>query len=192
MLNSRLLWGQVVSAWDILLQRKPKLGRTKPSTGPHAARGLDIAALESLHLSTLPLTSTRISTMILLPAICLKINEWCCLQIYETFFATYCIPKLLSKFTQYFLNNLSSYKWIRDPIVQPSPSSFTPRVYTLSAHGSNPAGWSVCDSVVFAHLQCGIDSRTSGRMECDIMDVNSTPDESAKESSYFHVHGSHL
>jgi len=31
----------------LLLQRKPKLGRMKPSTGPHAARGLDIAALES-------------------------------------------------------------------------------------------------------------------------------------------------
>jgi len=29
------------------LQRTPKLGRTKPSTGPHAARGLDIAALET-------------------------------------------------------------------------------------------------------------------------------------------------
>jgi len=25
-----------------LLQRKPQLGRTKPSTGPHAGRGLDI------------------------------------------------------------------------------------------------------------------------------------------------------
>jgi len=31
----------------LLLQRKPKLGRTKHSTGPHAARGLDIAGLES-------------------------------------------------------------------------------------------------------------------------------------------------
>jgi len=39
----------------------------------------------------------------------------------------------------------------------------------------------MCDPVVFAHLQCGIDP-----------DPNSTPDESAKESSYFHVHGSHL
>jgi len=29
------------------LQRTPKLGRTKPSTGPHAIRGLDTAALES-------------------------------------------------------------------------------------------------------------------------------------------------
>jgi len=29
----------------LLLQRKPKLDRTKPPTGPHAARGLDIAAL---------------------------------------------------------------------------------------------------------------------------------------------------
>jgi len=28
-------------------------------------------------------------------------------------------------------------------------------------------------------------------MECDVIDVNSAPDESAKESSYFHVHGSH-
>jgi len=27
---------------------KPKLGRTKPSTGPHAARGLDIAGLHNL------------------------------------------------------------------------------------------------------------------------------------------------
>jgi len=36
---------QVVSTSDILLQRKPKLGRTKPSTGPHAARGLDTAGL---------------------------------------------------------------------------------------------------------------------------------------------------
>jgi len=29
----------------LLLQRKPKLGRTKLSIGPHAARGLDIAEL---------------------------------------------------------------------------------------------------------------------------------------------------
>jgi len=29
-----------------LPQRKPKLGRTKPSTGPHAARELDIAVPE--------------------------------------------------------------------------------------------------------------------------------------------------
>jgi len=36
----------------------------------------------------------------------------------------------------------------------------------------------------------GIDPRTSGRMDCDVID--STPDESAKESSYFHVHGSQL
>jgi len=41
-------------------------------------------------------------------------------------------------------------------------------------------------------LQCGIDPRTSGRMDCDVIDVNSTPDESAKPSSYFHLHGSHL
>jgi len=32
----------------LLLQRKPKLGRSKPSTGPHAAGcGLDIAGLFS-------------------------------------------------------------------------------------------------------------------------------------------------
>jgi len=30
----------------LLLQRKPTLSRTKLSTGPHAARGLDIADLE--------------------------------------------------------------------------------------------------------------------------------------------------
>jgi len=62
-------------------------------------------------------------------------------------------------------------------------------VYFLFKH---VALWSVCDPVVFAHLQCGIDARTSGRMDCDVSDVNSTPDESAKETSYFHVHGSHL
>ena len=50
----------------------------------------------------------------------------------------------------------------------------------------------MCDPVVFAHLQCGIDPRNSGRMDCDIIDVNSAPDESAKEDSYFHLHGSHL
>ena len=50
----------------------------------------------------------------------------------------------------------------------------------------------MCGPVVFAHLQCGIDPRTSGRMDCDVIDVNSSPDQSAKESSYFHVHGSHL
>ena len=27
---------------------------------------------------------------------------------------------------------------------------------------------------------------------CDVINVNSAPDESGKESSYFHVHGSHL
>ena len=41
-------------------------------------------------------------------------------------------------------------------------------------------------------LQCLIDPRTSGRMDCDFIDVNSAPGESGKESSYFHVHGSHL
>jgi len=50
----------------------------------------------------------------------------------------------------------------------------------------------VCDPVVFTHLQCGIDPRTSGRIDYDVIAVNSAPDESAKESSYFHVHGSHL
>jgi len=48
------------------------------------------------------------------------------------------------------------------------------------------------DLVVFAHLQCGIDPRTSGRIDCDVIDVNSTPDESTEEHSYFHVHRSHL
>ena len=55
--------------------------------------------------------------------------------------------------------------------------------------GSN---WSMCDPVVFTHLQCGLHPRTSGRMDCDIIDVNFAPDESGKESSYFHAHGSHL
>jgi len=45
------------------------------------------------------------------------------------------------------------------------------------------------DPAVFAHLQCGIDPQSSRRMDCDVIDVNSAPDESAKESSYFHVHG---
>jgi len=31
----------------------------------------------------------------------------------------------------------------------------------------------MCDPVVFAHLQCGIDPRTSGKMDCDVIDVNS-------------------
>jgi len=35
-----------------LLQRKPKLGNTKPSTGPHAACGLDIAALANINVSS--------------------------------------------------------------------------------------------------------------------------------------------
>ena len=30
-----------------------------------------------------------------------------------------------------------------------------------------------------------IDPRTSGRMDCDVIDVNSAPDESGKECSYF-------
>jgi len=30
----------------LLLQRKPKLGRTKPLTGPHAPRGLDVASVK--------------------------------------------------------------------------------------------------------------------------------------------------
>jgi len=32
--------------WDTFTIAKTKLGRTKPSTGPHATRGLDIAALD--------------------------------------------------------------------------------------------------------------------------------------------------
>jgi len=31
----------------LLLQRKRELGHTKPATGPHAARGLDLAGLDS-------------------------------------------------------------------------------------------------------------------------------------------------
>jgi len=31
----------------LLPQKKTKLGRTKPSTGPHAGRGLDTAALKA-------------------------------------------------------------------------------------------------------------------------------------------------
>ena len=48
----------------------------------------------------------------------------------------------------------------------------------------------MCDPVVFSHLQCGIDPRTSGRMECDDCDdIHVTPRyESANESSFFHVH----
>jgi len=52
--------------------------------------------------------------------------------------------------------------------------------------------WSMCDPVVCAHLPCGIYPGTSGRMDCDVIDVNSAPDESAREGSYVHVHGSHL
>jgi len=50
----------------------------------------------------------------------------------------------------------------------------------------------MCGPVVFAHLQCGMDPRTSGRMDFDVIDINYAPDESAIESSYFHVHGSQL
>jgi len=38
-----------LSVRELLIQlRKFKLGRTKPSTGPHAGRGLDIAVLVSV------------------------------------------------------------------------------------------------------------------------------------------------
>ena len=67
-----------------------------------------------------------------------------------------------------------------------SPYQLLKEVPVVGSH------WIVCDPVVFTHLQCGIDPRTSGRMDCDVIDVNSAPDESAKESSDFHVHGSHL
>jgi len=43
---------------DISLQRKPKLGHTKPSTGPHAARVLDIAALVNNNISSYLTIST--------------------------------------------------------------------------------------------------------------------------------------
>jgi len=66
------------------------------------------------------------------------------------------------------------------------PSQLLKEVFVIGRH------WSVCDPVVFTHLQCGIDPQTSGRTDCDVIDVNSALDESAKESSYFHVHGSHL
>jgi len=35
--------GQVVSMQDAFTTAKTKVGRTKPSTGAHAARGLDVA-----------------------------------------------------------------------------------------------------------------------------------------------------
>ena len=41
-------------------------------------------------------------------------------------------------------------------------------------------------------LESGIDPRTWGRMDCDVIYVKSSPDESAKERFYLHVHGSHL
>ena len=66
------------------------------------------------------------------------------------------------------------------------PSQLLKEVSIIGSH------WRVHDLVVLAHLQCGIDPRTSGRMDCDVIDLNSTLDESDKESSYFHVHGSHL
>jgi len=34
----------------------------------------------------------------------------------------------------------------------------------------------MCDPVVFAYLQCGIDPRISRRMDCDVVDVNSAPE----------------
>jgi len=46
--------------------------------------------------------------------------------------------------------------------------------------------------VVESCFNVGLILGTSGRTDCDVIDVNSAPDESAKESSYFHVHGSHL
>jgi len=50
MSNSRLLkQGQVVSMQDIFTTAKTKLGRTKPSAGPHAGLGLDIADLGLTH-----------------------------------------------------------------------------------------------------------------------------------------------
>ena len=33
----------------------------------------------------------------------------------------------------------------------------------------------MCDPVVFAHPQCGIDPRTSGRIDCNVIDVNFAP-----------------
>jgi len=48
----------------------------------------------------------------------------------------------------------------------------------------------MCDPVVFAHLQCGIDPQTSKGWI--VTSVYSAPDESAKETSYFDVDGSHL
>ena len=45
------------------------------------------------------------------------------------------LSKLESKFTKYFPENLSNYEWIRDPFVQPTPSSFTEQEkedYTLT------------------------------------------------------------
>ena len=38
----------------ILLQRKPKLGHTKPATEPHAGRGLDLAALDQSNQADSP------------------------------------------------------------------------------------------------------------------------------------------
>jgi len=66
------------------------------------------------------------------------------------------------------------------------PSQLLKEVSVIGRH------WGVCDPVVFTHLQCGIHPRTSGRIDCDVIDINSTLDETAKESSYFHLHGNHL
>jgi len=63
-----------------------------------------------------------------------------------------------------------------------------PECKSLQNLGSETCGARLCSHT----FSVGIDPRTSGRLDCDVIDVNSAPDGSAKESSHFHVHGSHL
>jgi len=48
-----------------------------------------------------------------------------CILLPSNFRSIFCNVHLRSKFTQCSLENLTSYKWIRDLFVQPTPLSFT-------------------------------------------------------------------
>jgi len=52
--------------------------------------------------------------------------------------------------------------------------------------------WSVCGPVMFAHHQCGLEPKTSMVLTEEVVSEVSLPDDSVKQSSHFHMHGSHF
>ena len=77
--------------------------------------------------------------------------------------------------------------------VEPLPSSSLLLVAFSMRCTSAIAPFEACAARLCTHtFSVGLILEPLEERVCDVIDVNSASDESAKESSYFHVRGSHL